>query len=301
VCSPRSLSIFPPREVLFQERDPTYQGHFVHIVQIQNAANLLFPDSDLKGAYFQNPSREMLKKAFRALAMAEHPDRNGGRSHERFVSINRAYATLFEIPPDELKRIFLQKQLAASFGRSSRITPPPYTPNAFVAETSGQRRSKQQRMPPNPTSAGMKSIPKYISLGVESYYEGELPDKTLQLGMFLYYSRQISFQMLAHALAWQRDLRPSMGELAKAWKWLDDSDIDWILKATTIPGRFAERAWRMGYINVKQRNFLLIHQRSMQPQVGRYFIANGVLTPAQLNKALRDLERHNHLHLHPAS
>ena len=270
----------------------------MHIAQIQNAANLLFPDSDLKGAYFQNPSREMLKKAFRSLAMTEHPDRNGGRSHERFVTINRAYSTLFDIPPGELKRIFLQKQLATSFGRSTNVAPTPYTPNAFVAETSVQRKNKHQhqRMPPNPISTGTRRIPKYQPLCEESYYEGDLPKKVLQLGMYLYYSGHVSFQMLAHALAWQRDLRPSMGELAKAWKWLDDGDIGWILKSTKIPGRFAERAWRMGYITIKQRNFLLIHQRSMQPQVGQYFIANGLLTVLQLNKALREFERHNQLH-----
>ncbi len=230
--------------------------------------------------------------------MAEHPDRNGGRSHERFVTINRAYATLFEIPPGELKRIFFQRQLTASFGRSTNIASTPYTPNTFVAETSGLRRNKNQhqRIPPHPNSAGIRRIPKYQPLTEESYYEGELPEKTLLLGMYLYYSKHISFQMLAHALAWQRDLRPSMGELAKAWKWLDDVDIAWILKSTSIPGRFADRAWRMGYITVKQRNFLLIHQRSMQLQVGQYFIANGVLTASQLNKALRDFERHNHLH-----
>lgn len=267
----------------------------MHIAQLQNAANLLFPDSDLKGAYFRNPSREMLKKAFRSLAMTEHPDRNGGRSHERFVTISRAYATLFEIPPAELKRIFLQKQPAACFGRSANTAPSPYTPT-LAAETSGLRRNRQQRMPPNPGSAGIRRIPKYRPLDEETYYAGELPQKILPLGMFLYYSRQISFQMLAHALAWQRDLRPSMGELAKAWKWLDDADIDWILKATAIPGRFAERAWRMGYITIKQRNFLLIHQRSMQPQVGKYFIANEVLSAPQLNRALRDLERHNQRH-----
>lgn len=271
----------------------------MHIAQLQNAANLLFPDADLKAAYFHNPSRELLKKAFRMLAMAEHPDQNGGRSHERFVTIHRAYATLFDIPPAELKRLFLQKQLTASFGRSAYTAPAPYTPpNAFVAETSAQRRSKQQhqRMPP-PNSTGIRRIPKYEPHCEESYYEGELPKKTLQLGMYLYYSGHISFQMLAHALAWQRDLRPRMGELAKAWKWLDDGDVDWILKSTTIPGRFAERAWRMGYLSAKQRNFLLIHQRSIQPQVGQYFLANGVLTTSQLNKVLRDLERHNLLEI----
>ncbi len=269
----------------------------MHIAQLQNAANLLFPDTDLKAAYFHNPSRELLKKAFRTLAMAEHPDRNGGRSHERFVTIHRAYATLFDIPPAELKRIFLQRQLAASFGRSAYTTSAPYTPpNAFVAEPSAQRRSKQQhqRITPNPNSGGnIIKVPRYTPVSEESYYEGELPKKTLQLGMYLYYSGHISFQMLAHALAWQRDLRPRMGELAKAWKWLDDGDVDWILKSTMIPGRFAERAWRMGYLTVKQRNFLLIHQRSLQPQVGQYFIANGVLTTSQLHKVLRDLERHN--------
>lgn len=267
----------------------------MHIAQLQNAANLLFPDSDLKAAYFHNPSREMLKKAFRALAMAEHPDRNGGRSHERFVNVNRAYAILFEIPPAELKRLFLQKQLTAGFGRSATTASTPYATNAFVAEASGQRKNKvqYQRSAPHPNSDGIIKVPRYTPLSEESYYEGEVPKKTLQLGMYLYYSGYISFQMLAHALAWQRGLRPSMGELAKAWKWLDDGDVDWILRSTTIPGRFAERAWRMGYLTAKQRSFLVIHQRSMQPQVGRYFLANEVLTSLQLNKVLRDLERHN--------
>ena len=270
----------------------------MHIAQLQNAVNLLFPDSDLKGAYFLNPSRELLKKAFRSLAMAEHPDRNGGRSHERFVTINRAYATLCDIPPGELKRIFLQKQIAASFGRSS-CKASPYTANAFVSEASGQRRNKQQhqRLHQHPPNAGIRQIPKYQPVSEETFYEGEVPKKKVPLGMFLYYTRHISFQMLAHALAWQRDLRPRMGELAKAWKWLNEGDIDWILKSTAIPGRFADRAWRMGYITIKQRNFLLMYQRSIQPQVGQYFIANEVLTAAQMSKALRDLERHNQQYL----
>lgn len=271
------------------------QDFFVNIAQLQYAVQVLFPDSALREAYLQNPNSEVLKKAFRSLALAVHPDRNGGHTHDRFVTVSKAYTILSDVPPGELKRVFVQKQMIPRSGRPSG-TATPSVSGPLAPDMGGQGRNQPQpkHIYHHPPNTRIKQIPTYQPTGEETFYEGDVPRKQLPLGMYLYYTKQISFQMLAHALAWQRDLRPSMGTLAKAWKWLDDGDIEWILKATAIPGKFAERACRMGYLTHQQSNLLLIQQRSMQPQVGQYFIANGVLSPAQLNLVLRDLARHNH-------
>ncbi len=272
----------------------TKKGHPVQIVdQLQHAVNVLFPDVAVRDAYIRNPHPDILKKAYRSLAMLLHPDLNGGRTHERFVVVSKAYTVLSDVPPVDLKRVFTQKQPVPRYGRSYHIAPVSSAPVA-PSVVSGQERGRTQRRTyQHPPNSRIKQIPKYQPVIEEAYHQGELPQKPLQLGMFLYYTGKVSFQMLAHALAWQREFRPSMGDLAKAWKWLDDMDVDWILKATSIPGRFAERACRMGYLTRHQSNLLLLQQQSIQPQVGQYFIANGVLSPLQLNNAIKDLNKHN--------
>jgi hypothetical protein len=219
--------------------------------QLQEAVSILFPDSSARDFYIQNPNPEILKRAFRTLALEVHPDLNDGHSHERFIQLNKAYNNLMSLPQIELQRFVVQKQTNTWHFRSRNAAPRPLNnpvdPNA-INKIENQHR-QTYRYAPNPQS---KKIPKYQPTTEEVYFSGELPNQPLQLGMYLYYSKQISFQMLAHALAWQRDLRPRMGTLAKAWRWLEDEDIDWILQSTSIPGRFAERAYRMGYLSKQQ-------------------------------------------------
>jgi hypothetical protein len=261
-------------------------------MQLQEAVSILFPDSTDRDFFIQNPNPEILKRAFRTLAREVHPDLNDGRSHERFVQLNKAYNNLIGLPLNELKRFVAQKQTSIWHFRSRNAVPRPQhnpvDPNALNKIDNQYRQS--YRHAPNPHS---KKIPKYKPTTEEVYFSGEVPNQKLQLGMYLYYSKHISFQMLAHALAWQRDLRPKMGTLAKAWQWLEDEDIDWILQSTSIPGRFAERAYRMGYLSQQQFAVLIRQQRIMQTPFGQYFLANAILSISQLNKALRDLSSHN--------
>jgi hypothetical protein len=263
-------------------------------IQLHEAVSILFPDPVVRNAYLQNPNLETLKKAFRLVALAVHPDCNGGHSPERFIKVNKAYESLTDIPQNELKRLITQSQKqsnAAHYHSQIASCKPSRNPVAASAFHNIQHYRRTHR--PTANTRPGPHIPKYQPTTEEVYFCGEIPHKQLPLGMYLYYAGMVSFQMLAHALAWQRDMRPRVGALAKGWRWLDDADIEWILKATAIPGKFAERAYRMGYLTQQQLSLLLRQQKMMQTPFGQYFIANGILSNFQLNKALRDLSLHN--------
>lgn len=67
---------------------------------------------------------------------------------------------------------------------------------------------------------------------------------------------------MRHALV--RDQRPPYGEIAKAWGWLNDKDIQIVRAATDIPGVFGEKAIALGFLSPKQAAFL-VRQSTPQP------------------------------------
>ena len=127
----------------------------------------------------------------------------------------------------------------------------------------------------------------------EHYYDGPLPGKELKIAMYLYYKGVVSFQDVARALAWQRDMRPPIGRFACEWGWLSDADVTAILKATHIVGLFAERAVEMGLLTTSERTLLLMHQRASQKFVGAYFVANKIISSRDLSRYLKEVALHN--------
>ena len=104
----------------------------------------------------------------------------------------------------------------------------------------------------------------------ERYYTGVFPTYKLKFGQFLYFAAEISWQDLVRGMRWQRDQRPPYGEIAKAWGWLTDKDIQLVRAATDIPGVFGEKAVTLGLLTPKQAAFLVRHQHHSQPRLGEY-------------------------------
>ena len=122
--------------------------------------------------------------------------------------------------------------------------------------------------------------------------QGPLPTRPLQFGLFLYYRGLIPFTTLIAALAWQRRQRPTIGQIAKRWQWLKGMEIDRIL-ASHLGGRFGERAEKLGLLSSIQVRAILLHQRTRQEKLGRYFIDQGLLGVAEVERLLGELSEHN--------
>lgn len=127
----------------------------------------------------------------------------------------------------------------------------------------------------------------------ETYYDDILPTFEMKTGLFLYYRGIVSYQAVVRALLWQRDMRPALGDFAKQWGWLNDRDIELILRTTEIVGTFGERAVELGLLSQSQLNLLLLQQRAKQQPIGRYFITNALVTEQMLKQHLRELAEHN--------
>jgi hypothetical protein len=126
-----------------------------------------------------------------------------------------------------------------------------------------------------------------------TYFSGRVPFRTLQIGQYLYYRGTISFHALIKALVWQRKQRPSFGEIALRWGWLDSTGHEQIFMLRDRPRRVGEKAVKLGLLSVFQVNVILLYQRSQQDRLGGYFVQNGSLSQHELERLLRDLKQHN--------
>ncbi|WP_305046754.1 J domain-containing protein [Geoalkalibacter sp.] len=121
---------------------------------------------------------------------------------------------------------------------------------------------------------------------------GPLLQRSYPLGLFLYTQGLISYRTLIEALVWQRRQRPSIGETAQRWGWLNETAIRTILNQRGNR-RFGEKAVDLGLLTPFQVRTLLFYQRSRHQRLGQYFVQKGLLSPADLDELVRQLEAHN--------
>lgn len=120
-----------------------------------------------------------------------------------------------------------------------------------------------------------------------------VPARELEIGLYLYHRRIVTLRLLTEALVWQRRQRPSLGEVARRWGWLDDKGTA-LICASRIPFvRFGEKAIRLGLLTPAQVRTLLFYQRSRQQRLGWYFIERGIVSEQQMRSLVDELRRHN--------
>lgn len=230
-------------------------------MELMDACRILFPTADVNRDFLGYIQPEGLKDAYRSRAWECHPDACGADDGQaRRTELFRRSVEAYKLLDQYLK----SRKPAPALRRSTR----PHTKSFTPAHTA-------QRQPG------------------EQYYQGPFPTIELKLGLYLYYRGVVSYQEVVRALIWQRDLRPPLGDFARQWGWLSEADVTAILAATEIVGSFGERAVAVGLLTQSQLNLILLHQRSMQPPLGRYFVSRSLLTELTLRQHLRDLVRHN--------
>ena len=207
-----------------------------------------------------------VRTAFRKKAKATHPDRFAGsgqqfknRYEKQFQHLNQAH------------------QLIQSYLKQRNPQPAPIQP-------------PRPTTPRTPRANPHKENPQRL-------YRGPIPERPLQFGQYLYYRGLSPYAAVISAITWQRQQRPTVGEIARRWQWLTLKEINRILETKNGTSRFGEHAEHLGLLKPLQVRTLLFHQRSRQQQIGRYFIDRNLIPETALDGLLSDLAAHNRNHV----
>lgn len=207
-----------------------------------------------------------LKTAYRKRALETHPDRAralgncGSDMQQRFQQVRSAY----------------EKLLHYVENRSRRITGDP----AFNG------RRKQHYPDPGARPPGARR-------GQDHFYQGRLPQRSLLLGQYLYYSGRISWRDLIDAIVWQSSQRPKIGQLALQAGIMSSRQVSAVLAQRSNHERFCACAQRIGFISTRDRAALIRRQREMQRNIGQYFIERGLITERDLSALIAAQLKHN--------
>lgn len=230
--------------------------------------SLFGEDVDVSVEFLRYLQPAGLKAAFRKKAMETHPDRaltlacRKDILEKRFKEINLAYQLLQDFLSCPWK---FSLDEHGSIYRPKRNTPPRSQRSDYIRKPKNSRR---------------------------------VPSRKLLFGQYLYYSGHIELNTLVKAIVWQRLQRPSVGSLAAQWDWLDADRIYDTLKRRSNGEKFGECALRLGYLSKYQLMLLLNKQKLLQPQIGRYFIEQRILSPFRIMKLIEELRAHNNKFWH---
>ena len=228
--------------------------------------SLFGTDIDVSVEFLRYLKPAGVKAAYRKKALETHPDRavllegQADFMETRFKEINLAYQLLQE---------FLSCPWKYSLDETGAIY-------------------KRRQSPVKPAARRKTHSPK-----TEPSYRGRMPSRRLLFGQYLYYAGHISLASMIKAIVWQRLQRPSVGSIAASWGWIEGADILDVLRSRRYGEKFGECALRRGYISKDQLLLLLDRQRTIQPQIGGYFIEQGMLDSLQLYRAIAEMKKHN--------
>jgi hypothetical protein len=271
-----------PRKIHYATMEITMQRSKNHFSKslLFDAYFVLFGKHDTRANVMQVFQQSDLKSAYRDAVRASHPDLNPGMNTELINAKFRKVTAAYELLNDFLAARETTRVTASQFGPSTvykqattNASPPPPHRNTNSA--------KIHREPIRPKNQN------------HHYYDGLMPTIGLKIGLFLYYSKKVSFEDLTESLVWQRNMRPPIGELAVQWKWLHKHFVSVILGNVETSGQFGERAVKMGLLKETQVNVLLRQQSFMQKPLGHFFIANRILTPQDIKESLAVMNMHN--------
>jgi hypothetical protein len=259
--------------------------------QLFEACRVLFPAARIHQEFIMQLRIQSVKKSFRELAKRHHPDSYNDQSSGvpadavLFRKANQAYQLLCNfIKERDLVVVTPTGRRVADPPPENRASQPTHTTHTtFTTQPKAQPADRTARRRPHQRWTRAARNPDDV------YYEGPMPTFRLKLGLYLYYRGVIPYSALVKALIWQRDMRPPIGDLAVAWGWLEPHFVSTIRSATELTGSFGEKAVELGLLTRSQVGVLLLHQRMMQAQVGRYFVTKGFLTE-------RELAEHMHEH-----
>ncbi|MDH5299607.1 MAG: J domain-containing protein [Desulfobulbaceae bacterium] len=246
-----------------------------------------------------------LKTAYRKRALETHPDRvaalgidDQGHDSDLFRQVQSAYENLSTYLDAREKGVILMPTATAPNFRGQGFAHPPT--NGGHAWQQGNRRTdsasdfrKKWQAGQQQRSNNGRPCADNPQWNIDSRFEGNLPNRELRLGHFLYYAGLISWRQIIQALVWQRTQRPRLGELGRRYGWLNDADVLAVLQARRPPQLFGQTAVSLGLFTEKQLQTLIWRQKFLQRKIGQFFVEEAILPLEELQKLIRLHQEHN--------
>ncbi len=233
------------------------------------ACSILFGlEGSACSVFLRNPDLSAIKSAYRKRVFETHPDRS------RLLDIP------FPVMEEKFKELSAAYEAMLRYAMYGKVHT--WTPETSQKGSWNWRGSHQWQM-----------YTGHMFADSGDPYAGEIPQRRLFIGQYLYYSGNITRINLGAALVWQKMRRPLLGQIARKWNWLNPADILDILSCRARGERFGESAKRHGFLEPYQIITLLGRQRFLQPKIGEYFISRGMLDQNDLMRAVQELRLHN--------
>lgn len=222
-----------------------------------------------------------VKSAFRRRAMETHPDR---------LSANRHTTTAHDGSSFHLVRAAYENLLGFLRDKENHYSPPWGEHDRFRhASFCGNAHSRPIRPIILPEEVNSRTG----FATTEHYYHGDLPERVLLFGHFLYYSGLVNWRTVTRILTWQRTERPRLGELGLRHRLLDHEDIALILRRRRPPLPFGQTARSLGLLDEEQLQLLLIRQQRLQKKFGTILLEKKLLKDYELQELLQRFRGHN--------
>jgi hypothetical protein len=236
--------------------------------ELFDACGVLFgPEVEVSIDFLKYLQPSGIKDAYRCQAFKTHPDRAAalGQDEEflndRFKTLTQAYERLIAAIKGD-GRVLMQQSKPQPPKRRPEYGKPPKKPNPYP--------------------------------GNDHFYsnKGNVPERKLLIGQYLYYSGYISWNTLIEVIVRQRRERPLIGQLAVNWGLIDSDQLQYILANRKFSEKFGDYAVRNKYFTQRNLLALLYKQKKLQRPIGHYLLQYG-FRPDVLERLVKKQKIHN--------
>jgi hypothetical protein len=125
------------------------------------------------------------------------------------------------------------------------------------------------------------------------FFSGTVPPLKFRLATFLYYSGLISYFHVMESIAWQKDRRPLMGQMAMQIGRLPSPGFARIITRVKNGEQFGSVARTENLLSKSVIAAVVQAQQKYECPIGRYFIEKGLLSPEKLLRLENKMKLHN--------
>lgn len=159
---------------------------------------------------------------------------------------------------------------------------------------------KDQRPPGLPEAFSPADLERAVQANLTSllskrelYFNGVLPPRRLRLSSFLYYRGVISYYHMMESVAWQKNRRPLIGQMAMQIGQLTADGFARIIVHVKNGERFGSVARKYHLLSGNVITTLVKAQEKYDCRIGRFFVEKKILSDHDIEQFDLEMQLHN--------